>query len=79
MHRQIAVPPAPPTSQPTDVVTPAPSPTAVWIPGYWAYNGTGYVWTAGHWETPPPNCHAYVAAHWELQGNTYVYYQGYWR
>jgi YMGG-like Gly-zipper/WXXGXW repeat (2 copies) len=79
-QQQVAIgPPQPPTSSPADVVTPSPSPSAVWIPGYWAYNGSGYVWTAGHWEIPPPNSHAYIAPHWELQGNSYLYYQGYWR
>lgn len=72
-------PPAPPSSQPADVVTAPPSPTAIWIPGYWAYNGYGYVWTAGRWEIPPPNCHAYVAPYWANQGGAYVYVQGTWR
>lgn len=72
-------PPPPPSSQPADVVTAPPSPTAIWIPGYWAYNGVGYVWTSGRWEVPPPNCHAYVAPYWAYQGGSYVYVQGSWR
>ncbi len=72
-------PPAPPSSQPADVITAPPAPNAVWIPGYWAYNGYGYVWTAGQWEIPPPNCHSYVAPYWAYQGGNYVYVQGSWR
>jgi len=59
------VPATPPPAAPTEVVvTPPPSPAAIWIPGYWAYNGSGYVWAAGRWEIPPPNCRAYVAPYW---------------
>jgi hypothetical protein len=76
---QVAAPPPPPSSQPADVVTPAPTPSALWIPGYWAYNGSGYVWAAGHWEIPPPNCHTYVAPYWVYQGGTYAYVRGCWR
>jgi hypothetical protein len=80
MTRQVVVaPPQPPSSQPAEVIPPSPSPDAVWIPGYWNYSGSSYVWTAGRWEIPPPNSHAYVASHWEVQGNSYVYYRGYWR
>jgi hypothetical protein len=71
-----ATPPAPPM---TEVVTVPPSPSALWIPGYWAYDGARYVWVAGHWEIPPPNCHAYVAPYWAYQGGDYRYVRGYWR
>lgn len=77
-QRVAAVPP-PPSSSPTDTVTPAPSPNAVWIPGYWVYNGSSYIWTAGHWEVPPANCHTYVAPYWTYQGGGYVFVPGYWR
>ncbi len=76
---EVASIPPPPTSSPTDTVTPAPSPDAVWIPGYWVYNGSAYIWTAGHWEIPPPNCHSYVAPYWAYQGGGYVFVPGYWR
>lgn len=63
----------------TDVVTPPPSASAVWIPGYWAYDGSRYVWVAGHWEIPPPNCRTYVAPCWVYQGGAYAYIPGSWR
>jgi len=69
--------PAPP--QAADVVPPAPSSNAVWIPGYWDYNGSGYSWAAGHWEIPPANSQSYVSAHWENRGGTYVFVRGYWQ
>jgi len=73
--RQVPQPPAPLT----ETVTPAPAPNAIWIPGYWAYDGRGYSWVSGIWEIPPPNAHAYVAAHWEYQGDRYVYLPASWR
>lgn len=77
--QRVASVPPPPSSSPTDVVTPSPSPDAVWIPGYWVYNGASYIWTAGHWEVPPANCHTYVAPYWAYQNGGYVFVPGYWR
>ncbi len=72
-------PPAPPPPpQVTETVGPAPAPNALWIPGYWDYNGAGYTWAQGHWEIPPPTSQSYVAAHWENRGGGYVFVRGYW-
>ena len=56
-----------------------PAPNALWIPGYWDYNGNGYTWTAGHWEIPPPASTTYVAAHWENRGEANVFVRAHWR
>jgi hypothetical protein len=76
---QPQIPPAPPPPATPEAVTAAPSPDAVWIPGYWAYDGMRYNWIAAHWEMPPPNCRTYVAPQWGPQSGGYVYAQGYWR
>lgn len=73
------VPPAPPPAPARDIVTPAPAPSAIWIPGYWNFNGAGYVWIAGHWEIPPTGATNYIAAHWENRGNALAYVPAYWR
>ena len=72
------VPPTPPPpAAPADVVvTPPPSPSAIWIPGYWAFNGSSYVWTTGRWEIPPPDCHAYVAPYWARRSQRLRLYPG---
>jgi hypothetical protein len=75
---QSSAPAVPPTPQTADVVGPAPSPDALWIPGYWDYDGSGYSWIRGHWEIPPQNSRSYVAAHWENRSNGYVFVRGYW-
>ncbi len=76
---QSGPPPAPPAPPNADVVTPSPSPNALWVPGYWDYNGSGYAWAAGHWELPPPNAQTYIAAHWENRAGSYVFVRGYWQ
>ncbi len=63
----------------SEVVPPAPAANALWIPGYWDFNGTGYTWSAGRWEIPPPMSTSYIAAHWETRDNVYVFVRGYWR
>jgi hypothetical protein len=75
---QPQLPPAAPAPL-NDVIPPSPGANALWVPGYWDYNGTGYTWTAGHWEIPPPMATTYTAAHWEVQGGANVFVRGYWR
>ncbi len=70
----------PPAPQPVAETVPAsPNPNAVWIPGYWDFNGTGYAWVSGRWEIPPADVHQYVSPHWEDRSGTYVFVRGYWR
>jgi uncharacterized membrane protein YebE (DUF533 family) len=45
-------PPPPPPAPPSDPVTAPPSPNAVWVPGYWTYDGYRYTWVGGRWELP---------------------------
>ncbi|MBS0663189.1 MAG: glycine zipper 2TM domain-containing protein [Verrucomicrobia bacterium] len=80
-YQRVAVPQGPPPAPAplADTVTPAPSANAVWIPGYWDYNGSGYTWSAGHWEIPPANAQSYVSAHWENRGGTFFFIRGAWQ
>jgi hypothetical protein len=75
-------PMTPPPPQVAEVVPAAPSPSALWIPGYWSFDGNAYAyyWLAGHWEMPPPNVRTYVTAHWERRGrHYYCWVQSYWQ
>jgi hypothetical protein len=47
-----AIPPPPPT--PVEAVSAPPAPNAVWVPGYWIYDGRTYTWQSGHWVIPVP-------------------------
>ena len=69
----------PPPPQAVEVVPAAPSPSALWIPGYWSFNGNAYVWFVGHWEMPPPYVRTYVTAHWERHRYRYIWVQSYWQ
>ncbi len=77
-YRTVAVPAEPPPPPNADVVTPQPASNALWIPGYWSFDGARYSWIPGHWEIPPPDASSYVAAHWENRARGYVYVPGYW-
>jgi hypothetical protein len=43
----------------SEVRTVTPYAGAVWIPGYWHWNGYNHVWVGGHWSAPR------VGWHWE--------------
>ncbi len=72
-------PPSPPAlpPQPPPGATP-PAPNALWVPGYWSFDGARYTWVDAHWEVPPPLAKSYVAAHWEPRNGGYVFVPGYW-
>jgi len=78
-YRRVRVEQAPPPPAYQETIPAPPAPNAVWIPGYWSYDGRGYAWVRGNWEVPPPLAHTYVAAHWERHGDRDVYIPGSWR
>jgi len=71
----LPTPPQPAVQQPT---TPPPTPNALWVQGYWLFDGTKYTWINPHWEVPPPMAKSYVPAHWEQRDGGYVFVPGYW-
>jgi hypothetical protein len=76
----VAVPEVPPTPPPVaEAQTPQPTPSAVWVYGYYDFDGARYLWVPGHWEIPPPNVVTFVRPHWRYRGGTYVYIRAYWR
>jgi hypothetical protein len=81
-------PPAPPL-QPV-VVTPAPPPplvemqppapyaNAVWVPGYWWWNGARHVWISGRWSARPDG-YEWRRHHWDHRDDgRWVHRPGYW-
>lgn len=69
----------PPPAAPVEMGQP-PTPDAVFIAGYWAWDGRQYVWANPHWIIPPPGYHQYYAPHWRRRPDgTSVYVYGYWR
>lgn len=79
-YRRVAVanvPPPPPT--PVETMPPSPATNAVWVAGYWIYDGRSFTWVSGRWEIPPPLARAYVPAHSELRNGQMVHVPGYWQ
>lgn len=73
-----SVPVTPPPA-PVDPVPPQPAPNAIWVAGYWIFDGRSYTWNAGRWEIPPPLATTYVPAHSESRNGQLVYVPGHWR
>ena len=57
---------------------PAPSEGAVWVAGYWDWDGD-WVWSAGRWETPPQPAYSFTPAFYEERGPVVIYVPGHWR
>jgi len=76
---QVPAAPEPPPPPAVAAVPPPPAPAAIWIPGYYAFDGYRNIWVEGHWEVPPPECHQYYPPSWQRRPHGYVYIRGYWR
>jgi hypothetical protein len=80
-------PPAPPPEEvvvdaapPQPIVEVKPTPPfagAIWIPGYWHWQGRHHEWVVGRWSAPAPG-HHYQPTEWERRDNRYVQRPGYW-
>ncbi len=75
--RPVYVTPSPPPV--AQSVVPSPGPGYVWQPGFWAWNGTAWVWVAGHWVVPPHPQAVWVAPGWVQRPQGWYWQQGYWR
>lgn len=80
----------PPVSQPPPVLVawapppmlvevppPIPFGGAVWVGGYWAWQGT-WVWASGRWAPPPQPNYAWVNPYYENRGGAVVFVTGHW-
>jgi hypothetical protein len=69
-------PPAPPNlAAPGD--PPAGQPDQFYVPGYYQWSGTHYVWRAGYWMRIRPG-YTYVPSHYRWTPYGYVFVPGYW-
>ena len=50
----------------------------IWIPGYWAWDGTEYYWVPGYWALPPEVGFLWTPGYWEWSGFGFFFHQGYW-
>jgi hypothetical protein len=71
---------APAAPPPPQAETPPPPPvrTAVWVTGFWQWNGTGWVWIAGSYQLRPDARATWRAPEWRARGNVHVLIPGGW-
>ena len=69
-----AAPPAPPTETPT----PAPVRAAVWISGFWQWDGGNWVWVPGSWQLRPSATVTWRATTWQPRGSVHILIPGGW-
>jgi hypothetical protein len=62
-----------------EVVPTAPSERVAWTPGRWSWNGSGYVWVAGHWVDRPYANAVWEPGRWVDHGNGWVWDEGHWK
>ncbi len=74
----ISIGPPPPREE---VIVARPYPEAVWIPGYYRWDGRhrDYVWVEGRWGRPPHPHDEWVPGRWEKRHDEWVYYRGRWK
>lgn len=75
--REIIVQQAPPPPRQETIVE-APSPSHVWVPGYWTWNND-WQWTPGYFTTPPQRMTVWVPGQWLEQGPNWVWRPGHWK
>jgi hypothetical protein len=74
----IIAPTAPPPLQ-AEVIIAAPSPSHVWLPGYWNWQNR-WVWIPGQWALPPRPGMVWEGHRWIMHaGNRWQMHHGGWR
>jgi hypothetical protein len=68
---------APPPAPYTEVVPVMPYPGAVWINGYWGWNGGRHQWVPGYYDRPRSG-YRYEPHHWENRGGRWHLHVGGW-
>ncbi|HEX3571291.1 MAG TPA: hypothetical protein VHU44_10755 [Acidobacteriaceae bacterium] len=51
----------------------------VWAPGFHRWDGSAYVWVAGHYAEPPRPRARWVPGHWVRRPGGWVFAEGHWR
>jgi hypothetical protein len=73
-----AAAPSPPPPPQAETPPPAPSPTYVWEPGHWYWNGIQYHWQSGRYVAKPTTTATYSPGHWEQRPEGWVWVEGKW-
>jgi len=60
-----------------EVPPPVPFPYAVWVGGYWVWQGE-WVWAHGQWMAPPRAEYMWVHPYYEHRGDEVIFVDGHW-
>jgi hypothetical protein len=60
-----------------ETVTAPPFYGAVWVGGYWVWDGD-WVWAAGHWKAPPRANYYWVHPYYEYRNSGVIFIAGHW-
>lgn len=58
---------------------PRPSPSAIWISGYWRWTGVEFVWSDGFWERNPPPNKIWRDGRWVHTHQGWYWVPGHWQ
>ncbi|MGE3768672.1 MAG: hypothetical protein AB7L94_40855 [Kofleriaceae bacterium] len=70
-------PSAPPPPQ-VETIAVAPAPAVIWVPGYWMWNRTQWIWVPGSWQMRPSARVRWRAPEWRVRGTVHVFVPGGW-
>ena len=66
----------PPVQQ--EVITEAPAPSYVWVPGQWERTAGDWTWHQGEWVEPPFSNAYWVPGYWQHHGGQYTWEASHW-
>lgn len=77
LHEQTATAPRPPPPPQPETPPPPPVRAVVWLPGYWMWNRTQWLWIAGSYQLAPTG-RAWSPPQWQARGSVQVFIPGGW-
>jgi hypothetical protein len=66
----------PPPQQ--EIITEAPSPSYVWVPGQWGRTADDWTWQSGQWVQPPFSNAYWAPGYWRNSGGQFIWQSGHW-
>jgi hypothetical protein len=75
---QTTTAPQPPPPLQAEMPPPAPVRVAVWVPGFWQWSGSSWIWVAGSWQLRPDARAEWRPAAWQPRGRVHVLVPGGW-
>lgn len=70
--------PPPPMYESIPPIPPGRGDMLTWMPGYWRWDGSNYIWIPGAYIDRPRREAYWVPARWEQRGTSWVYIEGHW-